>query len=163
MRTVALVVFSLAFPYSVQASGPTSQADAAKTLDKAIFLAGPSIAGLPIVLAAVPPDEASRGVEAWTLPTAGRARRTNRRLQRERALSLRQRPRSAGLSMSLEAGVDHHPRSVALQAWSGRSGAYDAQIAYLTTRGGAGYMIAGVRLARDRVLSAQQAIERRRK
>ena len=68
MRTMALVVFSLALPYSAQASRPTSQADADKTLEGAILLAGPSIAGLPIVLAAVPPDEASRGVEAWTLP-----------------------------------------------------------------------------------------------
>ena len=38
MRTMALVVFSLAFPYSAQASSPTSQA-ATKTLEEAILLA----------------------------------------------------------------------------------------------------------------------------
>ena len=68
MRTVALVVFSLAFPYPAVASSSTSHADATKTLERAILLAGPSIAGLPIVLAPVPPDGASRGVEVWMLP-----------------------------------------------------------------------------------------------
>ena len=67
MRTMALVVFSLAFPRSVQASSPTNQAAATKTVEQAVLLAGPSIDGLPIVLARVPPAEASRGVEAWTL------------------------------------------------------------------------------------------------
>ena len=68
MRTMALVVFSLAFPYPAVASSSASQADTTKTLERAILLAGPSIAGLPIVLAPVPPDGASRGVEAWMLP-----------------------------------------------------------------------------------------------
>ena len=37
-----------------------------QTLDAAIRLAGPGVAALPIVLASVPPDPASKGVEAWT-------------------------------------------------------------------------------------------------
>src|SRR3954462_14448822 len=37
----------------------------------------------------------------------------------------------------------------------GEAGAYDAQIAFLTTRGGSGYQIAGVRMARALVLGAQ--------
>lgn len=163
MRTTALLVFSLALPYSAQASRATSQADAARTLAGAILLAGPSVAGLPIVLAAVPPDVASRGVEAWTLHT----------------------PDGHGERIVVYSGSDvfrcaSHPdrldyqcllklaSAIIHEAWHYRhgleeEGAYDAQIAYLTTRGGSGYMIAGLRLARARVLGAQEAIERRRK
>jgi hypothetical protein len=69
MRTLALVVLSLACPSAVQASRPMSQA-AATTLEEAIRPAGPSVAESPIAFAAVHPDEASRGVKARTLPTA---------------------------------------------------------------------------------------------
>jgi len=54
------------------------------------------------------------------------------------------------------------------EAWHCRhgvdeAGAYEAQIAFLMTHGGASVQITGVRLARQHVLAAQKAIERRRK
>jgi hypothetical protein len=141
MRTMALVVFSFALPYLAQASRPTSQADADKALAGAILLAGPSIAGLPIVLAAVPPDEASRGVEAWTFRCA------SDRLDYQCLLRL-------------ASAIIH-------EAWHYRygldeAGAYDAQIGFLTLHGGSGARIASVYRVRDYVMAAQQAIERRR-
>jgi hypothetical protein len=162
MRTMALVVFSLAFPYAAQASSSTSQAAATKTLEEAIRLAGPSIAGLPIVLAGVPPAEASRGVEAWTLRTAdGNGERIVVYSESD-AFHCASNPNRLDYQclLKLASAIIH-------EAWHyehglDETGAYDAQIAYLTTRGGNGYLIAGVRLARAHVLNAQQAIERRR-
>ena len=52
MRTVALLVFSFAFMCPAHASSQTSQA-ARRTLEDAVLLAGPIVAGLPIVLVAV--------------------------------------------------------------------------------------------------------------
>lgn len=48
MRTIALTVCSLAFPYAAQAASPTSEAGATKTLERAILLVGQSVAKLPI-------------------------------------------------------------------------------------------------------------------
>jgi hypothetical protein len=48
MRTIALTVCSLAFPYAAQAASPTSEAGATKTLERAIVLVGQSVATLPI-------------------------------------------------------------------------------------------------------------------
>jgi len=44
MRTIALTVCSLAFPYAAQAASPTSEAGANKTLERAILLAGQRVA-----------------------------------------------------------------------------------------------------------------------
>ena len=136
MRTMALMVFSLAFPYPAHASSPTSQADADKTLERAILLAGPSVAGLPIVLASVPPDGASRGVEAWMLRGQdGHAERIVVYSGSD-ALSLRQRPDRPDYQCLLKlASIIIH------EAWHYRhgpdeAGAYEAQIAFLTTHGG---------------------------
>ena len=163
MRTMALFVFSLAFPYAAQASSPTTQADATKTLEAAILLAGPSVAGLPIVLAAVPPDVASRGVEAWTLYAQdGHADRIvvysgsglfrcasdPNRLDYQCLLRL---------ASAIIHDAWHYKRGL------DEAGAYDTQIAFLTTHGGSSAQTTSVRLARDYVLAAQQAIERRRK
>jgi hypothetical protein len=38
-----------------------------QTLDNALLLAGSGITSLPIELASLPPDHASRGIEAWTV------------------------------------------------------------------------------------------------
>jgi hypothetical protein len=143
-----------------QASSTTSQT-VAKTLDEAIRLAGPSIAGLPIVLAGVPPAEASRGVEAWTLRAADGSGELVV-VYSESAFHCASNPNRLDYQClsKLASAIVH-------EAWHYKygldeTGAYDAQIAYLTTRGGSGYMIAGVRLARAHVLNARQAIERRR-
>jgi hypothetical protein len=159
---MALVVFSLAFGYSGQAATPTSQAAATKTLEGAILLAGPSVAGLPIVLTAVPPAAASRGVEAWTLLTeAGNGERIVVYSESDafHCASNPHRPDYQCL-LKLASAIVH-------EAWHYRHGlnetdAYDAQIAYLALHGGSSAQIGGVRLARNRVHSAQQAIERRR-
>jgi hypothetical protein len=146
MRTMALVVCSLALPYSAQASRPTSQADAEKALAGAILLAGPSIAGLPIVLAAVPPDEASRGVEAWTLRTAdGNGERIVVYSGSEVFRCASDRLDYQCL-LRLASAIIH-------EAWHYRygldeAGAYDAQIAFLTLHGGSGAQIASVWRAR---------------
>ena len=162
MRTMAVLVFSLAFPSSLHASGSTSQS-AAKTLESAILLAGPSIAGLPIVLAPVPPDGASRGVEAWTLP-----------LQDNQAAQIVVYSGSGLFRCASDPDrLDYYQCLLKLastiihEAWHCRhgvneAGAYEAQIAFLTFHGAASAQIAGARLSRDRVLAAQQAIERRR-
>jgi hypothetical protein len=163
MRTMALLAFSLAFSYSAQASGPTSQGDATKTLERAILLAGPSVAGLPIVLAAVVPDEASRGIEAWILPgQEGNAARIVLYSESD-VFRCANHPDRLDYQclLKLASAIIH-------EAWHYRhgldeTGAYDEQIGFLTNRGGASYMIAGVRMARARVLAAQQAIERHRK
>ena len=155
-----LLVFSLALPASAQVSTQTSRITR-ETFEKAILLAGPDAAGLPFCAHFRRPRRSlarDRGVDA---SQSRRKRCTNLRLQRERRLSLRQAPRSAGLPMPLEAGVDHRPRSLALETWSGRSREYSTQIAFLTTHGGSGTQISGVRLSRDHVLAAQRAIERR--
>ena len=161
MRTMALMVFSLAFPYSLQAGTPTSQAVATRTLEGAILLAGPSVAGLPIVLAAVPPATASRGLEAWTLLTeAGNGERIVVYSASDvfRCASDRQAHRCL---LKLASIIIH-------EAWHYRhgldeAGAYDAQFAFLAMHGGSSAQITSVRLARRYVLAAQQAIERRRR
>ena len=67
MRTLApVLVIALALP------SPTLAIDAPdlverKTLEAALFLAGPGLATLPIELASSAPDGASQGVEGWTI------------------------------------------------------------------------------------------------
>jgi len=163
MRTMAMVVFSLTFAYSVRAATPTSQRDATKTLERAILLAGPSVAGLPIALAEVPPAEASRGVEGWMLP---RQDQTPAQIVVYsgscvfRCASDPDRLDNQCL-LRLASTIIH-------EAWHCRhgvdeAGAYEAQIAFLTTHGGSSVQITSVRLARQHVLAAKKAIERRRK
>lgn len=162
MRIRALVVFSLALLCPAQASSQTSQI-ARETLEKAILLAGPDAAGLPIVLASVVPDEASRGIEAWMLPgPEGSAARIVVYSGSDVFRCASQPYRLDYQCLLKLASIIIH------EAWHcrhgpGEAGAYDEQIAFLRTHGGAGTQISGVRLSRDRVLAAQRAIERRRK
>ena len=161
MRTMALLVFSLALPDPALASSQTSEI-ADRILEAAILLAGPSVGGLPIRLAAVPPDEASRGVEAWMIRGQdGHAERIVVYSESDvfRCASNRYR-RDYQCLLKLASIIIH-------EAWHYRhgpneAGAYATQIAFLTTHGGSSNQITGVRLARARVLAAQQAINRRR-
>jgi hypothetical protein len=163
MRTVALAVFSLAFPHLAQASSPTNQAAATKTLEEAILLAGPSIAGLPIVLAEAPPAEASRGVEAWMLPRQDQTPAQIVVYSGSGIFRCASDPRwlDDQCLLRLASTLIH-------EAWHCRhgvdeAGAYEAQIAFLTTHRASSAQITSVRLARQYVLAAQKAIERRRK
>jgi hypothetical protein len=162
MRTVALLVFSTALAYPADASSQTSQV-AGRTLEAAILLAGVKGAGLPIVLAPVLRDEASFGVEGWML------RSQNGHAERIVVYSESDVFRCA----SHRDGQDYRcllklASIIVHEAWHYRhgpdeAGAYDAQIAFLTTHGGSGSRITGVWLARDRVLAAQHAIEQRQR
>ena len=163
MRTMALVVFSLAFPFSAQASSPTSQAAATRTIEEAILLAGPSIAGLPIVLAKVPPAEASRGVEAWMLPGQDQTPAQIVVYSGSGVFRCASDPDRLDdqCLLRLASTIIH-------EAWHCRhgvdeAGAYEAQIAFLMTHGAPSVQITSVRIARQHVLAAQKAIERRRK
>jgi len=163
MRTMALVVFSLAFPFSAQASSPTSQAAATRTIEEAILLAGPSIAGLPIVLAEVPPAEASRGVEAWMLPGQDQTPAQIVVYSGSGVFRCASDPDRLDdqCLLRLASTIIH-------EAWHCRhgvdeAGAYEAQIAFLMTHGAPSVQITSVRIARQHVLAAQKAIERRRK
>jgi hypothetical protein len=156
------LAFSLAVPCSAYALDQPSWAERT-TLEDAIALAGPSVAGLPIVLAPAPPDNASKGVEGWILAGHdGSAKQivVYSRSDIFRCASHRDRKEYQCL-LKLASIIVH-------EAWhyehgSGEAGAYNAQIAFLAFHGGSSNQISGVRLARDRILGAQQAIERRRR
>jgi hypothetical protein len=164
MRTGLLLVFSLAWACLAHASGQ-EQTDqiARKTLEKAVLLAGPTIVGLPIELAPVPPDEASRGVEAWILPGQDGTPARIVVYSRSDVFRCASDPDRLVYQCLLKlASIIVH------EAWHCTHGlneadAYDAQIAFLTTHGGSSYEISGVRLARARVLAAEKAIEQRRR
>jgi len=162
MWILAQVVFSLTLSSSAQTSSHTSRVDR-QTFERAILLAGWEAAGLPIVLAPVAPDEASRGIEAWILPgQEGNAARIVVYSESEVFRCASDADRLNYQCLLKLASIIVH------EAWhcrhgSGEAGAYDAQIAFLTNHGGSGLQISGVRLSRDRVLAAQQAIERRQK
>jgi hypothetical protein len=158
VRTLALLVFLLAFTCPAHASSQTSRA-AQRTLEDAVLLAGPSVAGLPIVLTAVLPDGASRGIEAWTLSQNGLAERIVVYSESDvfRCASHPILPNYQCL-LKVASTIIH-------EAWHyrhgpGEAGAYDTQIAFLTRSGGSSLNISGVRRARAHVLAAQRAIER---
>ena len=162
MRTLALLIFLFAFTCPAHASSRTSQA-AQKTLEDAVLLAGPSAAGLPIVLAAVLPDGASRGVEGWVLYAhegdAGRI------VVYSGSATFRCASDPSRLDYQCLLRV---ASTIIHEAWHYRHGpgeapAYDAQIAFLTMRGGSSAQISGVRRSRAFVLAAQRAIERRQR
>ena len=162
MWILAQVVFSLTLSSSAQTSSHTRRVDR-QTFEKAILLAGWEAAGLPIVLAPVAPDEASRGIEAWILPgQEGNAARIVVYSESDVFRCASDPDRLNYQCLLKLASIIVH------EAWHwrhgpGEAGAYDAQIAFLTNHGGSSLQISGVRLARGRVLAAQQAIERRRK
>src|SRR5262245_38697619 len=61
-----LLVFALVLASPAQVSDVKDRARR-ETLDYARVLANPHSASVPIVLASVPPDSASPGLEAWTI------------------------------------------------------------------------------------------------
>jgi hypothetical protein len=162
MRTLALLAFSFSFIGPAHASNQTSQ-EVQRTLDTAILLAGPSLTGLPIALAPAPPDEASRGVEAWTLSHQDGHGERIIVYSGSGVFHCASDPNRQDYQCLLKlASILVH------EAWHYRhgpdeAGAYDAQISFLTTHGRSGARIGGVRRSRDRVLAAQQAIEKRRR
>jgi len=162
VRTLALFIFVFAFTCPAQASSRTSQA-AQRTLEDAVLLAGPSVAGLPIVLAAILPDGASRGVEGWMLyGQEGHAERIVVYSGSDVFRCASDRVRGDYQCLLRVASTIIH------EAWHYRHGpgeadAYEAQIVFLTMRGGSSAQISGVRRARAHVLAALHAIERRRR
>ena len=117
-----------------QASGTVGTPDAAslaaqRTLERAILLAGPGVAHLPIVLATKPPDGASEGVEAWFVRGPdGHVNQIGQCLLR------------VASPIVHEAWPYHHG--------SEETAAYDAQIAFLVMNGGSTAQLSGVRRAR---------------
>jgi hypothetical protein len=123
-----------------------------ETLDRALILAGLDRANLPITLATVAPESASRGIEAWTSSdTDGNGERifvfTGSDMFRcaSRPLGMRQ------CLVRLASVLVH-------EAWHFENGrnerdAYEVQIAFLLRNGAATEHVAAVRLAQNRVLA----------
>jgi hypothetical protein len=156
MRTLApVLVFVLAMPCPARASDNPDPVER-RTLEAALFLAGPRIAKLPIELASSVPDGASPGVEGWTSYRAnGEGERisiyTGSAIFRCARLP-HENPQSHECVLRLASVIVH-------EAWhvsSGRqeAGAYIAQIAFLMANHASDAQIASVQMARDQVLAA---------
>ena len=139
-----------------------------RTLEAALFLAGPGLAALPIELASSAPDGASPGVEGWIASGAdGRAERiviyTGSGIFRcakwphDRFLSHECLIRLASVIVH-EAWHFRHGRL--------ETGAYGAQIIFLLAKNAPRRQIAAVQTARDRVAATarktNEAVERNR-
>ena len=142
-------------------SDPRSLA-AARTLERAILLAGPSVARLPIVLAATPPDGASDGVEAWVIRKPdGQVHQIG--VYRESAAfrcASRLILQDYQCLLKVASSIVH-------EAWhynhgADETGAYDAQIAFLVLNGGSSAQVSGVRRARERIVTGHHPVERGR-
>jgi hypothetical protein len=126
------------------------------------LLAGRSVAGLPIALASVLPDGASKGVEGWTIPRADGKGEQIFVYTGSEIFRCASKGENSQCVLRLASIIVH-------EAWHFRNGAsedgaYAAQIAFLMGNRGALEQIAGVRMARDRILDAQRkAIEEARK
>jgi hypothetical protein len=135
---------------------------AQRTLERAILLAGPSVARLPIVLAATPPDGASDGVEAWVIPEPdGRVHQIS--VYRESAAFRC----ASGLIVQNYQCLLKVASAIVHEAWhynhgADETGAYDAQIAFLVLNGGSSAQVAGVRRARERIVTGHHPVERGR-
>ena len=156
MRAMApLLVFALALPCAAQVSNVKDRVRR-DALDAALVLTSPYAAGVPIVLASVPPESASPGVEAWTVfREDGKGDRV-----------VVYRESSVYICASRHTPVHVNPYVCRLklasiivhEAWHFRNGpdeagAYEAQLQFLEVRGGgsAAQIAEGVRRARDRV------------
>jgi hypothetical protein len=146
-------VSTQASPSLEQGSDPRSLA-AQRTFERAILLAGPSVARLPIVLAATPPDGASDGVEAWEI------RKPDGQMQigvyRESAAFRC----ASGLILENYQCLLKVASAIVHEAWhynhgANEAGAYEAQIAFLVLNGGSSAQVAGVRRARERIVSGR--------
>jgi hypothetical protein len=142
----ARVPLFLVSPSWEQVSDPRSLA-AQRTLERAILLAGPGVARLPIVLAATPPDGASDGVEAWVIRKPdGHAHQIG--VYRESAAFRC----ASGLIVQNYQCLLKVASAIVHEAWhynhgADETGAYDAQIAFLVLNGGSSAQVSGVRRA----------------
>jgi hypothetical protein len=150
-----MLVFALALPCAAQVSDVKDRVRR-DALDAAVVLANPHSAGVRIVLASVPPDSASPGVEAWTVfREDGKGDRV-----------VVYTESSVFICASRHTPVHVNPYICLLklasiivhEAWHFRNGpdeagAYEAQLQFLEVRGAgsAAEIAEGVRRARDRV------------
>jgi hypothetical protein len=153
MQTVAP---SLAVTLSLAASATAGQ-DARherQTVEAARVLAGPDVAGLPIELASVLPNAASKGAEGWTIAgDSGKGERIFVYTGSEifRCASTRDNHECL---LRLASILVH-------EAWHIRNGpredeAYSAQIAFLIGNRVSSAQVAAVRKSRDRSLAAER-------
>jgi hypothetical protein len=150
-----MLVFALALPSAAQVSDVKDRVRR-EALDAAVVLANPHSAGVRIVLASVPPDSASPGVEAWTVfREDGKGDRV-----------VVYTESSVFICSSSQIPVHMSPYVCRLklasiivhEAWHFRNGpdeagAYEAQLQFLEAQGAgsAAEIAEGVRRARDRV------------
>jgi hypothetical protein len=150
-----MLVFALALSPPAQVSDEKDRTRR-ETLDAALVLASPHGAGVPIVLASIPPDSASEGVEAWTVfREDGKGDRV-----------VVYTESSVFICASRDTPVYVNPYICLLElasiivheAWHikngpDEAGAYQAQLRFLEVRGGgsAAEIAEGVRRARERV------------
>ena len=130
--------------------------DAERTLERAIQLAGPSVAGLPVVLATKPPDGASDGVEAWLL--RGQDERPRQIVVYGESETFRC---ASGVSRQDYQCLLKVASLIVHEAWHYRNGpeearAYAAQIEFLVLHGGSSTMVSGVRRAQARIVAARR-------
>ena len=150
-----------------QASGTVGTPDAAslaaqRTLERAILLAGPGVARLPIVLAATPPDGASDGVEAWVI--RGPDGQVNQIGVYRESAAFRC---ASGLILQNYQCLLKVASAIVHEAWhydhgAEEAGAYDAQIAFLVLNGGSSAQVSGVWRARERIVTGHHPAERGR-
>jgi hypothetical protein len=124
-----------------------------ETFEFALLLAGPRVATLPVVLVSTRPPDGSDNAEAWTLRhPSGETDRIAVYTKSEVFQCANRRPRNRQCLLKLASIITH-------EAWHFRNGpdeagAYDAQLAFLVFHEAPPETVTGVRLARDRVLTA---------
>ena len=126
-----------------------------ETLETALILAGLDRANLPVTLAAVAPSSASAGIEAWTSYDAdGNVVQiivyTGSDMFRCARWPFGMRQCRVRLASVLVHEAWH------LEHGRNEGDAYEAQIAFLMRNGAATEHVKAVRLARNRVLAAEQ-------
>jgi hypothetical protein len=155
MRTLAPVMVIALLPSSARAIDAPDLVER-KTLEAALFLAGPGLATLPIELASSTPDGASQGVEGWTLYRADGQSERILIYTRSGIFRCARWPHDDLLSheclVRLASVIVH-------EAWHFRHGrgeadAYGAQIIFLLANHARVAQITAVLTARDRVLAA---------
>ena len=127
-----------------------------RVLERAVFLAGPLFAHLPIVLTSVLPSMVSPGAEAWTIYLETGQGDKIFVYTGSAIFQCASTSRSNGWQCELKlASLIVH------EAWHLRNGpdeagAYEAQMTFLIRNGGSGEQISWIRIARDRVLATRQ-------
>jgi hypothetical protein len=150
-----MLVFALALSPPAQVSDEKDRTRR-ETLDAALVLASPYGAGVPIVLASVPPDSSSEGVEAWTVfREDGKGDRVV--VYTESSVFICA-SRNTPVYVKLYICLLKLASIIVHEAWHikngpDEAGAYQAQLRFLEVRGGGSpaEIAEGVRRARDRV------------